>query len=157
MFVVQRALRRLCELPRRERAVLLEAALLLPLVHALQTALPFRTWRRLLTAMPAVSAPRERPSAHDIAVAIERARRGVPGVYRCLPQAYAGNLLLHRYGFASTVQVGVSRDPKGAVEAHAWVEHEGRVLIGELPDLARFVPLPPLVEARPRAREQKKV
>ncbi|MDB4971661.1 MAG: hypothetical protein JWN48_2 [Myxococcaceae bacterium] len=159
MFAASRALRKLVALPRRERSVLFEAALLLPAVHALQTLLPFRRWRSLLTvrASSASRAPRPgapstppdaigagRPTAEEIAWAIERARVGVPGVYKCLPQAYAGHLLLHRYGYDSVVQVGVARDAKGGVEAHAWVEREGRVLIGELPDLGRFVPLPPL-------------
>jgi hypothetical protein len=61
-----------------------------------------------------------------------------------LPAAYALHLLLHRHGYASRVQVGVAHTPEGAVEAHAWVEHEGRILIGALPDLVRFVPLPAL-------------
>lgn len=152
MFTLPRTLRSLYDLPRRlgalpsaERALLLEAALLLPAVHALQSTLPFRHWRALLTMGP----PLRQPSAHapsvaQIAAAIERARRGVPGVYKCLPQAYAGHALLHRHGYASTVQVGVARDAQGRVEAHAWVEREGHILIGELPDLGRFVPLPPL-------------
>ena len=153
MFTLPRTLRSLYELPRRlgalpasERALLLEAALLLPSVHTLQSALPFRRWRSLLTLGPphARLLPTDAPSPAQIAAAIERARRGVPGVYKCLPQAYAGHLLLHRHGYASTVQVGVARDAQGRVEAHAWVEREGKILIGELPDLGRFVPLPPL-------------
>lgn len=153
MFTLPRTLRSLYGLPHRlialpaiERALLLEAALLLPGVHTLQSTLPFRRWRAFLTrGAPHARKPcPDAPSPAQIAAAIERARRGVPGVYKCLPQAYAGHLLLHRHGYASTVQVGVARDAHGRVEAHAWVEREGKILIGELPDLGRFVPLPPL-------------
>ncbi|MDB4991380.1 MAG: hypothetical protein JWN04_6558 [Myxococcaceae bacterium] len=151
MFAASRALLRFYRLPECERTLLIEAALLLPVVHAVQTVLPFKRWRALLTvhagdnsATPAATNPVAAPTAPQVAQAIERARKGVPGIYKCLPQAYAGHLLLHRHGHASRVQVGVARDTKGAVEAHAWVEWQGKVLIGQLPDLARFVPLPPL-------------
>jgi len=154
MYAVRRALERYRSLTFVERSLLAEAALLVPAVHALQTVAPFRVWRAWMTVgglrravdlLSRTSAPgRERPTPEMVAQAIERARKGVPGVYKCLPQAYAGYLLLRRYGYDSSIQVGVSRDAKGAVEAHAWVELDGRVLIGELPDLARFVPLPPL-------------
>jgi hypothetical protein len=53
-------------------------------------------------------------------------------------------VLLHHFGYASVVHVGVSRDRSGKVEAHAWVECEGKTVVGEVEDFARFVPLPPL-------------
>jgi len=144
MYGLTRALRRLWALPPGERRVVLEAAVVLPAVHAVQQALPFRRWRALLT-WPHRQAPRAgAPSPEVIAHAVERARRTMPGEYKCLPAAYATHLLLSRYGYASEIQVGVARDAAGKVEAHAWVEHEGRTLIGALPDLVRFVPLPPL-------------
>jgi hypothetical protein len=134
---------KLLAMPADERALMLEAAALLPVVKLVQAALPFKRWRSLLTHR---RPPRgsTRFSEQAIAQAVDRARRGVPGVYKCLPVAYAGHLLLHRHGHASTVQVGVARDAEGKVEAHAWVECRGRVLLGELPDLGRFVPFPPL-------------
>jgi len=145
MFALTRALRRFGALPKGERSLLLEAALLVPLVHALQSTLPFRRWRALLTPKGvAKQAAHAASTPAQIAHAVLRAQRGVPGVYRCLPAAYAGHLLLHRYGYPSIIHVGVGRDPQGALEAHAWVECEGTILIGDLPDLGRFVPLPPL-------------
>ncbi|HEY6877532.1 MAG TPA: lasso peptide biosynthesis B2 protein [Polyangiales bacterium] len=147
MFTATRALaelaRKLRALPRDERSAMLLAASMLPTVRLVQSALPFKRWRPLLTRL---DPPRQAPSSTPqlLAQAVDRARRGVPGVYTCLPVAYTGHLLLHHYGHPSTVQVGVARDEVGKVEAHAWVECEGRVLIGELPDLGRFVPFPVL-------------
>jgi hypothetical protein len=144
MFGVSRRIRRLVALSARERRLFAEAAVLLPSVHLLQQALPFRRWRSLLTRTKLVCARvSEAPTPGELARAVERARK-LPGEYKCLPAAYTLHLLLHRHGYASTVQVGVARDVHGAVEAHAWVEHEGKILIGALPDLVRFVPLPPL-------------
>lgn len=134
--------RKLVSLRGDERTVMLQAAALLPAVLLVQTALPFKRWRPLLTR-PAPHAKKTLTPA-EIALAVDRARRGMPGVYKCLPVAYTGHLLLHRHGHDSTVQVGVSRDQGGKVEAHAWVEIDGQVLIGDQPDLRRFVPFPAL-------------
>lgn len=145
MSLVSQALRKLRALDRGERRIVAEAALLLPLVHAAQQVLPFRRWRALLTRVHIGRSPlRPPPSAEAIARAVERAQRGLPGVYKCLPAAYTAHLLLHRHGYPSIVQVGVARDARGKVEAHAWVECDGRILVGGLADLQRFVPLPPL-------------
>lgn len=151
MFAFTRALaefartaRKLVGLPADQRNVMLQAALLLPAVLLVQSSLPFKRWRRLLTRPDPGPGARVELDPDTIAQALDRARRGVPGIYKCLPVAYAGHLLLHRHGHRSTVQVGVARDAEGKVEAHAWVEQGGRVLIGELPDLGRFVPFPRL-------------
>ena len=144
MSGVSGRIRRLVALSARERRLFAEAALLLPSVRLLQQALPFRRWRSLLTRTNQVGAQSSAAATPDeLARAVERARK-LPGEYKCLPAAYTLHLLLHRHGYASTVQVGVAHDANGAVEAHAWVEHEGKILIGALPDLVRFVPLPPL-------------
>ena len=143
MFVSPR-LRRFAALSRRERRLFTEAALLLPSVHLLQRTLPYRRWRKLLTRGDAAGPSTvDAPLPEELARAVERARK-LPGTYKCLPAAYALHLMLHRYGYPSLVQVGVAHDPDGRVEAHAWVEHEGKILIGALPDLVRFVPLPAL-------------
>ncbi len=145
MFAVRRALRSWSELASSERRLLVEAALLLPSVHLLQQLLPFRRWRPLLTRSRRQHVARDgAPSPDQIARAVTQAQRTLPGSYKCLPAAYAGHLLLHRHGYDSAVQVGVAHDASGRVEAHAWVEASGRILIGALPDHARFVPLPPL-------------
>jgi hypothetical protein len=172
MSRLQRALHRFGELSPRERRLLALASGLLPVVHGLQQRLPFRVWRPLLEQLAPARAPAlarapegslrqffarapegalrpETPSVREIAWSVEAARNWLPGSYKCLPSAYAVHLLLHRYGYESRIQVGVGRDAAGVFEAHAWVECEGRTVIGAVDDPARFVPLPPL---RPVAR-----
>jgi hypothetical protein len=73
----------------------------------------------------------------DVATAIRRARRLVP-VANCLPQALAAQAMLHRRGIACTLRIGVARDAHDRLEAHAWVEVAGQVVVGNLPDLSRF-------------------
>jgi hypothetical protein len=48
----------------------------------------------------------------------------------CLPQALATRFLLSRLGVATDLRIGVQKPETDALRAHAWVEHEGKVLIG---------------------------
>ena len=50
----------------------------------------------------------------------------------CLTQALAGQVLLERYGYPALVHVGVTKKAKnGTFQAHAWLESDGKVVIGE--------------------------
>lgn len=76
-----------------------------------------------------------------LAWAVRATARRVPAA-SCLTQALALETLLAEAGIDVEVRLGVARRPDGSFEAHAWVEHEGRVLIGGLPDLERYAVLP---------------
>jgi hypothetical protein len=68
------------------------------------------------------------------------AARFVPGA-TCLPQALAAEAILRRQGHPADLRLGVKRGDDG-VEAHAWVESYGRVIVGEGDGaLDRFEPL----------------
>ena len=74
----------------------------------------------------------ERPfDAAPIADAVRRASRWVPRA-TCLVQALSTQALLTLAGSPGTIVLGVSRAGDG-ISAHAWVEHAGRVVIGEGP------------------------
>jgi hypothetical protein len=152
MWRLERALRRLGRISATERRILAEAFGLLPVVHGLQQLLPFKRWRELLEKGAPTRSPRaSAPTVSQIAWAVEVARRWLPGEYKCLPAAYTTHLLLYRHGYVSDVHVGVSRDAQGKVEAHAWVDCEGRTVIGLVENMERFVPFPPLRAAAARS------
>jgi hypothetical protein len=69
-------------------------------------------------------------SPERIAWAIAAASQFVPGS-TCLTQAVAAHLLLRRSGWLATLCLGVLRGPLDGFQAHAWVESQGRVLIGQ--------------------------
>ena len=58
---------------------------------------------------------------------------------RDLPQALAAEAILRRRGHPADLRLGVTRGDDG-VEAHAWVESYGRIIVGD-GDLDRFEPL----------------
>jgi hypothetical protein len=60
----------------------------------------------------------------------------------CLSQALTVQAMLARRGLSSRLHVGVVRGDHGELEGHAWVEREGRIVIGgSAAEVARFSPL----------------
>jgi HAMP domain-containing protein len=83
-------------------------------------------------------------SADRVSWAVGSAARFVPGA-SCLAQAIAAEALLIRAGHPAEIRLGVAKDGRGRIEAHAWVEVSGRVILGD-GDLKRYVPLEPRTE-----------
>jgi hypothetical protein len=101
-----------------------------------------RLARRTAARRATVEAPAALPAAPTtLAWAVRATARRVPQA-SCLTQALALESWLAEHGVDTDVRIGVARRADGSFEAHAWVEHEGRVLIGALPDMERFSVLP---------------
>lgn len=66
--------------------------------------------------------------ADALAVAVRRASRLVPAP-TCLVQALAAAWMLRGAGYEPTLYIGVATGEEG-FKAHAWLECDGRVLIG---------------------------
>lgn len=134
-------LRKLVTLPVAERRLLLAVTLLLAAVRVGLWTLPLRTVYRLLTTLLPPGPPRAGPPP-AVSWAV-----GVGSVYvphaTCLTQALVAQALLRHHGLPGELRIGVVRGAGGAFEAHAWVESEGRVVVGGTRAyLARFTPLP---------------
>src|SRR2546428_335959 len=135
-------------LAHAERVLLVEAALLLGAIGLGLRLLPFGCLRDLLDRLSRPwhgLRPRAQLSAARIAWAIERVSRVVPGTRSCLAQALAAQVLLARRGHEACVRIGVARDTDGPLHAHAWVESEGRIVVGGA-GRPGFSPLPRLEE-----------
>lgn len=151
----RRAVSRFRGMTGPERRLLWEAFWLLACLKAGLRVLPFQAVRgalSCLTVPTAVAAQSGdggacRPDAltRRIAWSVNAAAGRLSAT--CLPRALAVHVLMARRGLPSDLRIGVCRAPGAALEAHAWVEDASGVLIGGLPDLSRFVPLPAL-EAR---------
>jgi len=84
----------------------------------------------------------KRPSLDKIAWAVETVSRYIPGT-TCLYKALASKIILARYGYEASIHIGVDKKETGSLDAHAWVEIDGHILIGDVRDLTRFTPLLP--------------
>ena len=62
----------------------------------------------------------------------------------CLTQALVIQVLYRRAGRPAELRIGVRRETDAAPQAHAWVESEGTIVIGQSEALRGYVSLPPL-------------
>jgi hypothetical protein len=130
-------------LPLADRRLLLDALVMMLTMRAALFLMPFRLQKRLLKHVVTVAprAPRYAVRAPEqVGWAVRNAARLVPAA-TCLVQGLSARLLLARSGFEATLRIGVAKAAGGAVEAHAWVESAGRVVVGEV-GVERFTPMP---------------
>jgi len=139
-----RLVRKLLALPRSERRLLVQAALLLTVIRLGLGRLPFPFLRRLATGggLPAGGTTVGDPRLEDRVVwAVTVASRYVPGAM-CLSRALSVHSLLARHGSPSRLHIGVVRGGHGKLEGHAWVESDKRVLIGgTASEVGHFTPI----------------
>jgi hypothetical protein len=74
-----------------------------------------------------------------IAFILPRIAARIPWRSDCLVQALAGQNWLRAKGIASQITIGAAKDETGAFEAHAWLSHQGEVVLGG--DITKFKPL----------------
>lgn len=124
--------------------MLLKSWALLAVVRILLWTLPYNAARRLLDRAGRRSGrlASDRPPAQRLSWAVSAASDVVPGGGHCLSQALTLQVLMSRRGYSCQVCFGVQRGSGRDFMAHAWVEHEGAVLIGGN-GLSRLVRLTP--------------
>jgi hypothetical protein len=130
-----------------DRRLLVMAAVLLATIRLGLALLPYRKLQGLVNRLAGVSPPGDLASPvspERIGLAVTRASRAVPGA-TCLAQALAAKVLLERRGHPARVRVGIGRAEGARLLAHAWVECEGRIMLGGT-DLTRYTPLSALEE-----------
>ena len=130
-------------LPWQEKRLYLSATLWLLAAKAGLYLLSFEHLQHLVTRLGEPNG--RRATVQDmqmIVLAIQRIGRFLsPLQINCLPQALVGYMMLHRRGFAGIeIKIGVCKDFQQKLAAHAWLEYEGRVLIGDLHNLEEFRP-----------------
>ena len=125
-----------------DRRLLWEASSLLVAVRLGLMVLSYRTLRRLTRPStppptpPGIATPN---TPARIGWAISAMARRLPGKMTCLVQALVAERMLHRHGFHATLQIGVARAQMNKeITAHAWVECDGRIVVGETGDLEHY-------------------
>ena len=141
-----RQIRKFLSLSTADRSLLLKSAFLLEVMTLGLKVLSFQTMQRFSMGKRQKTARvrhADRPPENRIAWAVIVASRYVPAA-TCLSQALAARILLEQHGYPARLCIGVARGERGQLEAHAWVESQGRVIVGNSQDLSRYTPLPSL-------------
>ena len=63
---------------------------------------------------------------------------------KCLTRALCVYFIVRRHGGNPILKLGVTKNSQDQLAAHAWVEVQGEVVIGGLPNLKDYIPLPAL-------------
>ena len=87
--------------------------------------------QKVLKPNSTLSEPTDNPKLlNRVARAIPRAAVVVPWRADCLRQAAAANRWLARFNIQTEIRIGVRKDADGEFRSHAWLCHQGEVLIG---------------------------
>jgi hypothetical protein len=143
-------LRKFLSLRSSDCHLLVSTALLLGAIRVGLRLLPFRTLQRVVNklAQPPAGLRRINQSSVDRLVwAVTVSGRYVPRA-TCLTQALVAQVLLGRHGHQTQLRVGVARGDEGQLEAHAWLESEGKVVVGG-GELSRYALLPGIERQKP--------
>lgn len=136
---------RFLRLTSGERQLLINTFVLLGLVRLGLYFLPFQSLQRLLANISQVKSDNQKGRQNElgkIVRAVNISSRYLPGDVKCLARALTTQVLMSRRGFLPELRIGVAKGEKGQLEAHAWVENQGKVVIGHLRNLSHFTPMP---------------
>lgn len=137
-------------LPWREKWLYLNTAFWLLAVKVGLYLLPFERLRSWLARFDQPDGkPADMEEMRAIIQAIEQISQWLaPLRINCLPRALVGHRLLVRKGFDVQLKIGVLKNPRDQLAAHAWLEYQGRVILGDLRGLGQFAAFPALEVAR---------
>ena len=116
------------------RGLMLESAFWLTLSRLAIAIMPFRWIAPHLgtqtTETSGAINQHERDLFRMISRTVERAARKLPWECTCLVQAMAGKAMLGRRSVPSTLYLGLAKDEKNQLYAHAWLRCGDKILIG---------------------------
>ncbi|GLU51914.1 lasso peptide biosynthesis B2 protein [Dyadobacter frigoris] len=118
---------------------ILQAGATLLLLKTGLTILPFSGFRRLFHWI-SKSQTHQETTAKDIEEtvwAVNTAANVLPVELLCLPRALATKFLLRRVP-ALSLEIGIEINPAKVFEAHAWIEKEGEIIIGDWSDSVSY-------------------
>lgn len=126
---------------REERIILIRAFAISGLIRLGLWVFPFNTILNLVSSIDPGSRRELDPSISVPLVvwAVGIVNFHIPGS-TCLVQALASQAMLALKGIPSCLCIGVSKGQETLIDAHAWLEVDGKAVIGE-PEPGRFTRL----------------
>ncbi len=112
------------KLPHPKKIFLIKSMVLIILTRSMLRLFSFSRVKKLSARM---SSPGEDADLEDLVWSVKTASHLLGS--SCLVNAISGQILLSRHNHPSKLRIGVFKDDK--FEAHAWLEVEGRVVLGE--------------------------
>src|SRR5437763_1079496 len=130
---VMTAIAKAARLPRADRRLVLQALAAVTAARIGLLVLPLGAVRHIVRAMlrsgSRLPVEARRPLERIIWAVVAVGKRAPLGT-TCLASALTGQALMDRHGYSARLRIGVKRDQTGAFAAHAWLEHDGHVILG---------------------------
>ncbi|CAG4991938.1 hypothetical protein DYBT9275_00859 [Dyadobacter sp. CECT 9275] len=117
----------------------LKAVAVLLVVKTGLTFLPFGTFRKIFAwfSRPSGISGYSDAQIDEVVWSVKTAANLLPVTLLCLPRALAAKYLLKNEA-SLTLQIGVEINSQKAFEAHAWVEKNGLIIIGDWPESVSY-------------------
>jgi len=122
-------------LPYQKKKLLGQSLVTVSAIRLSLWIFPFKALNRWLCAFAATESDdrvTEWNVIDNVTAAVQMCSCYVPYA-SCLTQALAARTLLGLKGQNSQLKIGVGKDEDGKFMAHAWVEIDGKIIIGKLP------------------------
>jgi len=125
--------------PAQRKILLLRAFGIVAFVRIVLWILPYRRWHEWLKlSEPIQEHTRDWARIREVTAAVKRASQFMPQA-TCLTQAIATRRLLRGAGQTCQLRIGVDKDGMQKLIAHAWIEVDGKIVIGKLKDIRPIV------------------
>lgn len=141
-------LRNFLRLSPQQRGLFLKTFVLLTKVRLGLRFFSFQDLRQRLSQPTGLPQDVHGVKLGQIIWAVNISSRYMPGGAKCLAKALTTQTLMQTYGYPPELKIGVAKSDAGAFQAHAWIEYQGNVVMGQLDDLDIYTPLPSLREPK---------
>lgn len=133
-------LKKFINLPFEDKKMVMNAFWTLIVVRCWLSIMPFqKVWERYNTSGgDDFNNTQSNPDiVKHIAGTVDRVANHIPGT-QCLPRALTTKKMLLDYGYQSQLRIGVIKNANGEFSAHAWVERQNEIIIGDLDQLRTY-------------------
>ena len=127
-------------LPYQKKKLLCQSLFLVSIIRTCLWIFPYRRLNGWLSYFDSIGFDNKADDwlvIKDVARSVRACSRYVPYA-SCLTQALAARSLLRLRGQNPQLKIGVEKDEEDKLAAHAWIEIDGRIVIGRLPRHRHF-------------------
>jgi hypothetical protein len=132
-------------LPYQNKKLLFQSMFLVFAIRICLWIFPFRWLNKLVSFIDSKGFDNEQLDwviINDVVRSIRACSRYVPCA-SCFTQALAARTLLRLKGQNTQLKIGVDKEGDDKLAAHAWIEADGRIIIGKYPRHQRYLVLVP--------------
>ncbi|MBD3276643.1 MAG: lasso peptide biosynthesis B2 protein [Candidatus Marinimicrobia bacterium] len=133
------------KLPLKYKILLISDAIIISGLKLLRDIVAFKTLMKIMSNFSNRKVnfvPRISYSREELAWGVNLVSKYLLRDRPCLIQALVLWMQMRRRGYPAALKIGVKKDIKSSLKAHAWVESSGVILVGNLTDLNDYKVFP---------------